>query len=345
MAKKKNVSESEIKAAISAVRDRKRRDIAKLRPSDSAPVFSLRRKLGERLQPVFAEAGLDIQKINKILEKDQSALRSALEKEKSKSAKAFSALNTTDLRRGIENQARALRHIESNPLTITPITLWTALGIDPSPDFAIDKNRGPANNWARFSFYDENDGDYNASVTFTFFWQNQSHYLAVFNATSSLVAHGTVTAHSRPNVLSGGDASITMDAVFTVHVGTADIGSSVQMESVEAASQPQLFGGGEGKYRSVGLTGTYPLPTISMVSLDSFEVALFEVSLRAHYSISGGDILLDFLRRTGPCPPELLRLRRYQWPWRRCKRHRSAFHGRRIHDDSSNCFGRSGRYS
>jgi hypothetical protein len=93
MAKHAGISESDVKAAISAIRNRDRLDTSQLRLSQSPQLLGLRRKFGSQLQTAFAEADLDIEKINKILADHQKEARSVLEQEKSKSAKTFAALN------------------------------------------------------------------------------------------------------------------------------------------------------------------------------------------------------------------------------------------------------------
>jgi hypothetical protein len=134
MAKPQGVTESEIKAAIKAAQS-VFEDQERLRASLSqhARLLSLRRKLGERLQPVFAEAGLDIEKINKILAEYQREELSLLEEEKSKTAKTFEALSQ-NLRRGIENRRKAQEHLAAfkQPI-VTPISLWTAYTIEEVP--------------------------------------------------------------------------------------------------------------------------------------------------------------------------------------------------------------------
>jgi len=105
MAKNPQFDESQIKAAIEAIKDRKRPSL--VRGPQHAQLQTLRRNLGQRLQPLFAEAGLDTEKFNKILEEHQHDVRAVLEKEKAANAKGLSLLNE-NLRRGLANQTRAL---------------------------------------------------------------------------------------------------------------------------------------------------------------------------------------------------------------------------------------------
>ena len=194
----KAVSESEIKAAIkaalSAIGHQERLDISQAGLARRAGIPSLRRKLGKQLQPVFAEAGLDVAKIKKIRADHQSEVRGVLKKEKSKSAKAFAALNK-NLRSGIENQKKALEHLASQPLIITRIPLWTAFDLTVLPgNLQYESHAGAADNWVTTYFNKENHGpseDGTVDVFFWFYWRNPFSYPAVLNADSQLVLQGT----------------------------------------------------------------------------------------------------------------------------------------------------------
>ena len=87
MAKHAGVNESEVKAAIAAITKRNS-NIAQLRHAERTRLIALRRKLGKQLQTEFADAGLDIKKINKILAEHQREVLSVRAEEKSKTAKA-----------------------------------------------------------------------------------------------------------------------------------------------------------------------------------------------------------------------------------------------------------------
>jgi hypothetical protein len=99
MATSKKVNKSEIKAAIAAIMNSKRPNIRQLRLDEGARLMALRGKLEKQLEPLFAETGLDVAKLNKMLAEHQSEVGSVLEQEKAKYAKAFALLNK-DLRGG-----------------------------------------------------------------------------------------------------------------------------------------------------------------------------------------------------------------------------------------------------
>jgi hypothetical protein len=188
MAKHAGISKSDVKAAISAIRNRDRLDTSQLRLSQRPQLLGLRRKFGGQLQTVFAEAGLDIEKINKILADHQKEARSVLEKEKPKSAKTFAALNK-DLQSEIANKKKTMEWLASRPpITTTLIPLSTAWEIGVTPVALVDTHIEPSNNWARILYTRQSDtnGNETIDVGFWFYWENPSEYLAVLNAESDL---------------------------------------------------------------------------------------------------------------------------------------------------------------
>jgi hypothetical protein len=297
---KRKAGESESQAAIAAIRNRKDPAILQSRLSAGPP--ALRKKLVKQLQPVFAQAGLNAAKINEILAEHQNELRSALEKEKSKSAEAFSALNAS-LRRGIENQVKALQAIDSKPFIITPITLWTAQIFADPAGMLVNSGAEPGNNWAKAFLFENADtgtgpdgsDSIHASVFFYFFWQNQSDYLAVLNANSGLAVQGTCQAATFPDFLSGGSSSIGLYARLSAYVGGGDIYVENQIGREIAASSWPVVLGGSAASDQLEFVGGFPYPlSISHVWVESGQYVVFEVRLFASYKISGGSISLDF---------------------------------------------------
>ena len=205
---------------------------------------------------MFAEAGLDAKKINKILAEHQRKMRSALEEERSKSTKTFDALNTK-LRSALANQTRALQQLDSKPLIITPITLWTARIFAEPIGMLRSSNAEPGNNWAKVFFFDKTDssGDKmdssgyvtdssEVSVSFYFFWQNQTEYLAVLNANSGLVVQGDVSAQAFPDWLSGGHVDLKLYASLTLFIGGSDVSDEREIgHDVVADAWPAILGG------------------------------------------------------------------------------------------------------
>jgi hypothetical protein len=297
MAEHAGANKSKVKTAISAIRNQKRPDISQFDFSNSARALSLRRKLGKQLQTEFADAGLDIKKNNKILADHQSEARGVLEKEKSKSAKTFAALNK-DLQREIANKKKAVEWLASRPpITTTLIPLWTAWEIGVTPVALVDTHIEPSNNWARILYTRQSDtnGNETIDVGFWFAWENPSEYLAVLNAESDLFYQGFCRAVGNPDVFWYGESWIDLYVDFKVFVGGAVVYESGFTEiarRIYGKGGAEIVLGGFG-IDSLGISGSNHLAT-SNISVDGRQLVLFFLHFEAEYNIRNGSIDIDF---------------------------------------------------
>jgi hypothetical protein len=297
MAKHQGVNESEIKAAIkaaqTAIRDRERLAIS---PSQRARLLSPRRELGERLQQVFAEAGVDIEKINTILAENQRDVLSVLKDEKSKTVRSLGALHE-NLRYGIENRRKALEWLALRPpVTTTVIPLWTASEIGVTPNATlVDTHIEASNNQARFLFTSQTDtsGDGGKiDVGFWFAWQNPSEYLAVLNAQSDLVVQGSCEAIGNPELLWHGESKINLSIELAVfQAGKVGTGFT-NIKWLDAKGSAEIFLGGYGTDSAV-LSDVYQLGPMANIFVEQ-PLVLFFVHFLAEYSIRDGSVDLDF---------------------------------------------------
>ena len=233
MAEHQAVSDSEINAAMqaaSAIMKQQRLDTGRsqqrIRLLCRELGERLRRELGERLPPAFADTGLDSEKLNKILAEQKREVRSVLAEEKSKVAKTFAALNE-NLQRGIENRRKALEQIAYKPLTVTPIPLFTAWKIDASPGIPFASHIEAENNWAVLTFEKGTNGDGEVDVGFWFYWQNPSNQPAVLNADTEVALQGFCEVVEIPCPYPGGFySSLTLWVQLNVYVGGAVLQSA-----------------------------------------------------------------------------------------------------------------------
>jgi len=292
----KKTDESPMKAAIAAVRDRKYPGIVPA--SQDAQIRTQRRKLGKRLQPLFAAAGLDIKRINKELAEHQRDVRDVVDKHKAKTAKNVSALNK-NMRLALANRSKALENIKSLPLLPTTIIqlekadqIW-ATPVGMLTDSGIEANY----NWAKFQLIERNDGSNVAYVRFYFFWQNTSGYLAVLNANTDLAAQGIVQANATPELFSGGQCTVTLAATFRVFIGGAVISyqgaQSVTIDTISVNGGSELFMDGD-NYASHNVSGALNPLSVSDVQVEAGQTVLFEVALASTYTVRDGSITLDF---------------------------------------------------
>lgn len=295
MAKSK-VNKAQVKALIAAIKDRKGPDI--ISASRSAQIGNFRHKLAKRLQPVFAAAGLDVEKLDEILVEHQSDLRNFFEKTKAKSAKNLSALKK-NIQRGLKNQRKALEHLAFKPFITTPIPLLEAYSIFATPiGMLTDSHIEAMNNWAKFALQENGDTGYiHAYIKFYFFWQNQSDYLAVINVDTDLGALGIIQANALPGFIGGGACGVMLHATLTVFVGSLEISyqstETAAIDSVTASGGSELLQQG-GDLETHNVDGTLHHLSCADIEVESGQTVVFEVALDAGYSIDNGSITLDF---------------------------------------------------
>jgi hypothetical protein len=284
MATPKKINKSEIKAAIAAIMKRKRPDLAQLRLDERARLMALRGKLERQLEPLFAEAGLDIAKINKILADHESEVGSVLEKEKTKYAKTFAAPNK-DLRRAIENQRKALEQIAFKPLIITSIPLWTAFEIYELPgNIPFQSHIEAGNNWAVTTFEKGTDGSGVEEVYFWFAWRNPSVNLAVLGAECDLALQGTCRVHGNSHFLFSGDASLDLYAELIAYTGIyPNSGPPVEIKFLGAPPDNSAF-----------ICDTYHVPGPDAISVSGGSLVLFAVHFWVYYDVYNGLASFDF---------------------------------------------------
>jgi len=296
MAKTPQFDQAQVKAAIEAIKDRKRP--ALVRGPQSAQLQTLRRNLGQRLQPLFAEAGLDKEKFNKILEQHQHEVRAAVEKERAANAKELSLLNE-NLRRGLANQARALEHIAFKPFITTLIPIPQASFIFAQPvGMLTDSNTAPGMNFAKVSYTQKNDSiQTTVFVRFYFFWQNQTDFLAVINVDSDLAAVGVAQGSAYPGFFVPGTCDLNLDATLTVYLGDTEI--SYQSTETAVIDSIHVTGGydiflPDGGFQSDDISGSFHL-SCTNIEVEANQTVVFQVEFEATYTISdGGSVVLDF---------------------------------------------------
>src|SRR5215470_6931290 len=124
--------ESKLKDAVLAVKERERPGIDQTQLSKQFEIAALRRDLTKQLQPILANAGFDLNRINELLVKGHNELARLIEKQKADAARQLAA-SIPSYREGMKNRARALTRIAGNTLTITTIPLETPYSIWVTP--------------------------------------------------------------------------------------------------------------------------------------------------------------------------------------------------------------------
>jgi hypothetical protein len=303
-----------IEAAQSAITEQQRLDL-----SLSQRARSFRRELGERLQSVFADVGLDVEIIKKILAEHQREVLSVRAEEKSKTAKTFAALDE-NLQRGIENRRKALEQLANKPLIATSIPLWTANEIVafPGNTFPFASHIEASNNWAVIAFEREEvlaadriDGLGKIGVNFFFIWENPSQKQpAVINADSDLVLQGTAYAQATAGLFVSGEGFLDLTAQLSVVVGRTILNSTpLPIKKLDVTGDPVkwTFPG----YWSLDATfsDTYHLSNQN-IFVPPGELVVVLVRFQTIYFVDSGRVELDFESSGGSikCPSVQLEL-------------------------------------
>ncbi len=288
----KAIDESVARAAIDAVKDRKR---AALHQPGYAFRGKLRHKLAKELRPLFTGAGLDLDKIDKVLKGSQAELRRSLAQDKAATAKQFAELAKLRLA-GLANTRAAIEHLAFNAYLTTPIPVATPYLIGARPaGFLTDSHAEPWNNWGKPALQTDQDTSGNtARVSFYFAWQNPLAYLAVINCSADLIANGHCSNTAEGGFFSGGSATVKLRAELNVFVGAVEIswqpGQKSDIVTITADG---------GSIFDPGAIGNRDISATAHLSCNSIEVqgdqlVVFEVAFVADYSIDDGSIDLDF---------------------------------------------------
>lgn len=163
-----------------------------------------RRAAGKMLQPVLAKAGLDFDKLNKLLAQDTSDHRALFEQQRNEAAKHYAASELA-YREGVARmqQAQALLAL---PFTSSFITLEKPVLILQQPKFEInnfiDNHVEPFNSSIQYKVA-TNSGSDNTWFNFYFIWQNPSDYTTVINVSSQFVFNGACGIAAAAGIFSG----------------------------------------------------------------------------------------------------------------------------------------------
>lgn len=196
------LSKSEMQSLITAMKKRKPKPVLGRSLAQYKQVAALRRKIGNRIEPVLVKAGLDVGKIKKILAERQTEVQRISKAQTAQIKKQF-ADREKSVRQSVKNSYKALQQLVNPlqpPAVPTFITLDTPFLIWPSPwGILTSQHIEPSKNQAKiFSTIGTTDQipviDETQSVSFYFHWVNPSNSPAVVNISSPVLLFGSVEA-------------------------------------------------------------------------------------------------------------------------------------------------------
>jgi len=294
------IDESRLKGVLRSIHERKRLGINQIERSQRSQIAKLRRDLGKRLEPLFVEAGIDVDKINQILAQNQANVREILEKQKAKTANQYAALNER-FKSGLENRKKAIEEIAGKPYLTTPVPILSALTINAFPAGILnDSHIEPANNWAKFGFEwdnDSSDDGLNFTLNFYFAWQNPSNENAVINCHADLVCTGIIQVLANPGLIDPSYSSAGVVAELRVFVGETEIydlpGQWVLFENIHASGGWGPLG--DANLVTVPVSRAVNLSCNGGIQVPGGEIVVFEVTFNGGGEIDGeGQLTFDF---------------------------------------------------
>jgi hypothetical protein len=210
--------ESQMKVALSAIRDARRKysDRPEVDPSESARIQANRHAIEKLFMPALIKAGFEVEKFDKILAKSRTDLVHILEKQHADAVKLSSSAREF-LRHGVDGRRKTIDYLgtltaASKPFDVsldTPFLVWQTPGM-----FFDTSHVEPWHSWAKVKVESpsRNRGG-SEDLTFYFGWENPSDKYAVINVTTWLVLIGFLQA-TAPGGFWGGDrySSVSIDA-------------------------------------------------------------------------------------------------------------------------------------
>jgi len=287
------LDQSKARAAIDAVKNRKREAIGRTDLTRHARFAKLRHKLGKELQSLFSN--VDVAKIDAALQANRAELRAALAQDEKANAAQLAELAKLQLP-GLANTRSALEHIAFKPYLTTLVPIHTPFFIGARPaGFMTDSSVLPWGSWATASLVaDQNTANDSDRLSFYFAWQNPTNYLAVLNCSAGLSANGAIGMNAKPGFFSGGSVWLDLHAELNVFIGSYEIAwQATQKNDIVSLSADG------GNFLGFGDVVNQTVASASELRCDTIEVAgdqviVVEVALVADYTIDDGHIALDF---------------------------------------------------
>jgi DNA-binding transcriptional MerR regulator len=297
MTKHAVIDETRLKAAVQAIQERERQDINQAYFSRRAEIARLRRDLANRLEPLFADAGLDIGKIKKLVTQHQIDVRHILENKRAETSKEF-ASQARIVQQRIENKKKVLELLANKPYLTTLIPIFTPYTIYSQPAGIVkDSHIEPSNNWAKVGWRDDTDSGDTAStakLSFFFAWQNPSKSVAVIKCNSDLIVSGVAQAHADAGYLGMNLVILRLLGQLNVFAGQGGgLASEIQMTGIYGLNSWWFFWDDNSDMETDFISAPYHVSS-DFIIVQPDQIVVFEVAFLAVYTISGGHIILDF---------------------------------------------------
>ena len=291
------LSKSEVKAAISKILARK-----EARPPIQ-PRRLPRRNFGKRLASLFAEAGIDVSKLEKIVSEEREGFARLQKKRELYYEKRNSALEK-QYKATLENKKRALEAIAGQTIGVQTVTVHTASTVGTHPEEILKGKRlEPWNNWVKFFHHDSNNTapifepghTRYADAKLIFAWLNPTKSTLIVRANADLIIKGFCQAIAQGNFISPGNVTINLDATLKAYPGAggpAVWGPTIRILEMYADTYGDILGG-DGSWATADFYERRNL-TLNHLLVNPRQIVIFEVSVDFSYSILNGIAEMEF---------------------------------------------------
>ena len=321
------------KRALAAAQATRRDDSKVLREADAAEGaqrLKNRQAVAQVLKPFLTKAGLDVDKLDKVLAQNQNELRKTFEHQKAAVAK-HSSRERDAFRHAVELGYEAAQHLAKLAAAgaaggfgglASLVTLTTPLMITewPQPDDQLKASViQPLNSYAKIFVdipvygFDNNNGSDSREFSFYFSWENQTGYLSVVKVFSVLSLDGACEVAANSGFFSGDNMNLTLDAWLYPIQSWLPIPSGGDLRDLRVRGDPlqnqralnlsaqgpggQLFGAGPDYEHRVFSATPYGVSyeTFGGLEIPAAATALFEVNLTMRWEWHG-NVLPDEIK-------------------------------------------------
>jgi hypothetical protein len=296
------IDESQLKRALSAMEAGR----PKLAGRRERPIS--RRAIEQLLRESFAKAGVDIEKLDRMLADEQGEQRRRLEAQTAEAAKHLPAAHAA-FRHAVDNRHRSLERLAA---LVPPPASWF---VDLTPfiifekrfRYLVDSHMEPMNSWVKCNVTARQGGTNadDAEFDYWFLWENESDFAAVVNVTSSLVFTGHCSVSAAQGIFSGQQTSLDIRAKLTLwewwespQVPISHEGSQNQQVLDLSVQGGHIFQSGRTKQRDFSFE-KFDLGYDDMFFIPARATAVFTVSFDVQYSTEDflnleNDVTADF---------------------------------------------------
>jgi hypothetical protein len=306
------IDESELKHALSIL-EASRPSLGQAGLVGRRESLMARRAIEQALRTSFAKAGLDIEKLDRMVADEHSEQRRRLAHQAAEAVKHLPAAHQA-FQHAMDNRRKSVERLAG---LIPPPASWLVQLSAPFIIFekhfryVVDSHIEPMNSWVKCNVNPRegvsgggtNSGD--TEVDYWFMWENESDYAAVVNVASSLVFTGNCGVSAAQGVFSGQETTLNIQAKLTLWEWWANpqvaisYGAAQNQRVLDLHVQGgHIFQSGRSKTRNFSFE-TFGLSYDNMFFIPARATAVFTVSFAVQYSTEDylnieNDVTCDF---------------------------------------------------